>query len=274
VFGGWVHDENFGSRGFESIVGDDHFRRALRHMDPETLLETPMSDVYWPFGLAGLEDEHLAKSAEAVAMGLLPASAFYSALESGDLEVYFDNGYGFSADWRKRVEGRRNRFGLSYARAELRGDEVRAVRIDPVRAQCLLRIDWIAMTCWVRGEPEPRRLVFDTHEALARFTMRGLTPGRAKFYMAGGNDPQMELDLRAELGGATAYEVVVEVAYAVMLIDPRGEDEAAARELQRRMERRSRATKRFVRQLENRTGMPIGEPLRKAYRKLAARLRS
>jgi hypothetical protein len=29
-----------------------------------------------------------------------------------------------------------------------------------------------------------------------------------------------------------------------------------------------------VRQLENRTGMPIGEPLRKAYRKLAARLRS
>jgi hypothetical protein len=126
----------------------------------------------------------------------------------------------------------------------------------------------------VRGEAEPRRLVFDTHEALSRFTMRGLTPAGARFYMAGGNDPQMELDLRAELGGATAYEVVVEIAYAVMLIDPRGEDAAQARELQRRAEHRSRATKRFVRQLENRTGVPIGEPLRKAYRKLAARLRS
>jgi hypothetical protein len=84
----------------------------------------------------------------------------------------------------------------------------------------------------------------------------------------------MELDLRRELGGASPYEVVVEVAYAVMLIDPRGEDAAQTRELQRRAEQRSRAAKRFVRQLENRTGVPIGGPLRKAYRKLRARLGS
>ena len=270
----WVHDENFGSSGFEPIVGGDHFRRALRHMDPETLMQVPMSDIYWPFGLAALEDEHLSQAAEAVAMGLLPADAFYSTIEAGDLEVYFDNGYGFSADWRVRVEGRRNRFGLSYARATLRGEEVRGIRIDPVRSQCLLRVDWIALTCWVRGEPEPRRIVFDTHEALARFRMRELTPAGARFYMASGDDPQMELDLRPELGGASAYEVLVEIAYAVMLVDPRGEDAAQVRELQRRAEQRSRAAKRFVRQLENRTGVPIGGPLRKAYRRLAARLRS
>ena len=273
AFGRWVHDENFGSAGFEPIVGAAQQRRALRYMDPETVAELPMQEVYWPFGLAALEDEHLAEAVDAVAMGLVPAEAFYSAVEAGDLEIYFDNGYGFGPDWRKRVEARRNRFGLSYARATLRGEEVRGIRIDPVRSQCLVRIDWIALTCWVRGEPEPRRLVFDSHDALARFRMRELVPQGAKFYMASGEDPQMELDLRSELGGASAYEVLVEVAYAVMLVDPRGEDAAHARELQRRAEQRSRATKRFVRQLENRTGVPLGAPLRKAYRRLAARFR-
>ena len=274
AFGRWVHDENFGSAGFEPIVGGGHVRRALRHMDPETLMELPMSEIYWPFGLAALEDEHLAQAAEAVAMGLVSADAFYSSLEAGDLEVYFDNGYGFGEDWVVRVEGRRNRYGLSYARATLRGDEVRALRVDPVQSQCLLRVDWIALTCWVRGEAEPRKIVFDTHEALSRFRMRELIPAGAKFYMVGRKEPWMELDLRAELGGAAAYEVLVEVAYAVMLVDPRGEDAAQARELQRRAEQRSRAAKRLVRQVEHRTGVQVGQPLRKAWRKLAARLRS
>jgi hypothetical protein len=269
-----MHDENFGSEGVESVLGGEHQRRALRYMDPETLLKLPMSELYWPFGLAALEDEHMAEALDAVATGALPAAAFYSAIEAGDVEVYFDSGFGFALDWRVRVEGRRNRHGLSYARAAMKGDDVRAVRIDPVGGPCLLRIDWVAITCWVHGEPEPRRLMFDSHEALGRFKMAGLTPQGAKFFMAGGHDPQMELDLRAELGGATAYEVLVEIGYAVMLIDPRGEDAGQARELQRRAKARSRTAKRFVRQLENRTGVPIGGPLRKAYRKLAARLKS
>jgi hypothetical protein len=274
AFGRWLHDENFGSAGFEPIVGSAHERRAIRHMDPETLLKLPMSELYWPSGLAALEDEHLAESLEAVAMGLLPAAAFYSTIEAGDLEVYYDAGFGFSLDWHERVEGRRNRFGLSYARTEVKGDDVRGLRIDPVGGPCLLRLDWIALSCWVHGESEPRRIVYDTHEALGRWAMTHLEPQGAKFYMAAGHDPQMQIDLREELGGATAYQVTVEVAYAVMLIDPRGEDAAQTRELQRRARQRSRTAKRLVRQVENRTGVPIGGPMRKLYRKLAARLKS
>ena len=148
---------------------------------------------------------------------------------------------------------------------------MRGIRIDPVRAQCLLRIDWIALTCSMRGEAEPRRHRVRQPRGAPRFSMRELDAQGAKFYMASGEDPQMELDLRAELGGASAYEVLVEVAYAVLLVDPRGEDAAQARELQRRAEQRSRATKRFVRQLENRTGVPLGQPLRKAYRRNSRR---
>jgi hypothetical protein len=273
MFGRWVHDEGFGSSGTETIAGGDHARRAIRHMDPDTLFKLPMSELYWPSALATLEDEHLAEAVDAVAMGVVPAGAFYSAIEAGDLEVYFDDGYGFSPDWRVRVEGRRNRFGLSYARTTIKGEDVRGLRIDPVRSPCLLRVDWIALTCRVRGEAEPRELVYDTHERLARFSMADLSPLGAKLYLVGGDDPQMQLDLRAELGGASAYEVLVEVGYAVMLVDPRGEDAERARELQRRTQERSRAAKRLVRQVEYRTGVPVGRPLRKAYRKLAARLR-
>jgi hypothetical protein len=272
AFARWMHDENFGSAGVESIMGGEHQRRALRYMDPERLLKLPMSELYWPFGLAALEDEHMAEALDAVVTGRLPAAAFYSVLEAGDVEVYFDSGFGFSPEWRVRVEGRRNRHGLSYARASMKGEDVRAVRIDPVGGPCLLRIDWVALTCWVHGESEPRRIVFDTHEALGRFGMSHLTAQGAKFYVAAGHDPQMQLDLRTELGDATAYEVLVEIAYAVMLVDPRGEDAAQARELQRRARARSRSAKRLVRQVENRTGVPIGGPMRKLYRKLRARL--
>ena len=273
AFGRWVHDENFGSVGFEPIVGDDHMRRVIRHIDPESLMKVPMTQVYWPFGLAALEDEHLSEAIDAIAAGVAPAEAFYSTVEVGDAEVYFDNGFGISPDWRVRVQGRRNRFGLSYGRAMLRGDEIRAVRIDPVQAPCFLRVDWISLTCWLHGESDPRRLVYDTHEALSRFATHELKPNGAKFFLVTGYDPQLQLDLRAELGGASAYEVLVEFGYSVMLLDPRGEDAAQVRELQRRADQRSRAAKRMVRQLENRTGVPIGGPLRKAYRKLAARLR-
>src|SRR4051812_36951355 len=249
-------------------MGGPHQRRVLRHVDPETLLKTPMSELYWPFGLAALEDEHLAESLDAIVTGRVPAGAFYSKLETGDVEFYFDSGFGFAPDWLVRVEGRRNRHGLSYARARMKGDDVRGLRIDPVAAPCLLRIDWIALTCWVHGEPEPRRIVFDTHEALGRWTMTALQPQGAKFFMATGHDPQLQIDVHAELGGATAYEVVAELAYAVTLIDPRGEDAAQTRELQRRARARSRSAKRMVRQLENRVGVPIGGPMRRLYRKL------
>jgi FMN phosphatase YigB (HAD superfamily) len=270
AFARWVHDENFGSAGVDPIVGSPHVRRALRHMDPETVVGLPMTELYWPFGLALLEDEHLAEAVDAVTSGAVPAAAFYSTLEVGDPEVYYDNGFGFGADWRVTAEGRRNRYGLSYLRVTLRADEVRGVRIDPVQAPCFLRVDWIALTCWIRGETEPRRLAFETHDELASFAQRGLQTAGAKFFLTG-HDPQLELDLREALGGATAYEVLVEMGYAVTLIDPRGEDAEQRRELERRAAQRSRSAKRLVRRLENRTGVPIGAPLRRAYRRLTRR---
>jgi FMN phosphatase YigB (HAD superfamily) len=95
VFGAWIHDENFGSHGSDLLVGGPQTARAFRHMEPTDIIETPMSEVYWPFGLAALSDEHLSLAVEAVTMGWLPPEAFHSVVEAGDFEVYYDNGYGF-----------------------------------------------------------------------------------------------------------------------------------------------------------------------------------
>ncbi|MEA2411292.1 MAG: hypothetical protein QOC77_1853 [Thermoleophilaceae bacterium] len=267
VFGAWIHDENFGSRGSDLLVGGSGGSgpaRAFRHMEPRDVVATPMAELYWPFGLAALEDEHLAESVEAMTTGRLAAEAFYSVVEAGDFDVYYDNGFGFGESWKETLESKRNRFGLSYARTTVRAEEVRGVRIDPASAPCVLRIDWIALTCSMRGQAEPRRLVFDSPDALDRFTVRGATPLRPKLYLVDGSDPQLELDLRRELGEAP-YEVTVECAYAVL-------PSAPAAVPARPGPPRSQAIKRFARQVENR-GVPV-EPLRRGYRRLRARFRA
>jgi hypothetical protein len=264
VFGAWIHDENFGSRGSDLLVGGPETARAFRHMEPRDIVATPMAELYWPFGLAALEDEHLAASVEAITAGRLAPEAFYSVVEAGDFDVYYDNGFGFGESWKQTLESKRNRFGLSYVRTTVRAEEVRGVRIDPAAGPCVLRIDWIALTCSMRGQAEPRRLVFDSPDALDRFTVRGATPLRPKLYLVDGSDPQFELDLRRELG-ESPYEVTVECAYAILASAPPGVPV-------RREVPKSQSVKRFARQMENR-GVPV-EPLRTAYRRLRARIRA
>src|SRR4051794_19051986 len=159
VFGAWIHDENFGSRGSDLLVGGPDTARAFRHMEPRDVVATPMAELYWPFGLAALEDEHLAASVELMTTGRIAPEAFYSVVEAGDFDVYYDNGFGFGESWKETLESKRNRFGLSYARTTVRADEVRGVRLDPAAAPCVLRLDWIAFTCSMRGQAEPKRLL-------------------------------------------------------------------------------------------------------------------
>ena len=267
VFGAWIHDENFGSRGSDLLVGGaggSGIARAFRHMEPRDVVATPMAELYWPFGLAALEDEHLAASVELMTTGRIAPEAFYSVVEAGDFDVYYDNGFGFGESWKRTLESKRNRFGLSYARTTVRAEEVRGVRLDPASAPCVLRLDWIALTCAMRGQTEPRRLLFDSPEALERFSVRGATALRPKLYLIDGTDPQFELDLKRTLGEAP-YEVTVECAYAVLPSAPPSVPARLAPP-------KTQAVKRLARQAENR-GVPV-EPLRKAYRRLRARFRA
>ena len=132
LFGGWLHDENFGSLALEPLVSPPSLR-AVRYLRPESLMKSSMDEIYWPFGLAALHDENLMRATEAMNAGVVTADAFSSPLESGDIEIYCDRGWGFRHQGMASVPGRRNRLGLTYASATLIGDVVRRVRIDPAK---------------------------------------------------------------------------------------------------------------------------------------------
>jgi len=262
IFSTWVHDENYGSEGTDTIVGSG-IVRALRHLDPAGLIAVPMGELYWPFGLAALRDEHLAHAAEQVAMGRLPVEAVSSVVEAGNFEVFVDGGMGYSEAAKAAVQPRRNRFGLTYVSATLRGPELRTVRIDPVNDPAVLRIDWLSVRCWVRGADVPVELVLDTPELLGRLTLTRCSWLRPKLLLVDSPDPHLELDLQL-LFGAPVYEVTVQCAYAALPVAPTGP--GGAQLARASLRRRLRGPARIMRGVEHRTGLPLERALRKAYR--------
>ncbi|MDQ4041964.1 MAG: HAD family hydrolase, partial [Actinomycetota bacterium] len=150
LFARWLHDENFGSERIESIAAGPSVK-ALGHMDPRALMKVPMTELYWPFGLAGMHDEHLAGALATAAAGTLPWETFSSSLEIGSFEIEGDFGWGFEDRAKGTIAPRRNRRGLSYARATVRGEFVQRLRLRPARRPCLLRFDWLRVRCRLHG---------------------------------------------------------------------------------------------------------------------------
>jgi FMN phosphatase YigB (HAD superfamily) len=252
LFGRWLHDENFGSQAVEEIVAGPS-ARAVRYLDPQALFEIPMSELYWPFALAALHDENLALATEAAASGALPWEAFRSTPETGAFEIYGDFGWGYTEAGKVSLEPRRNRFGLSFAKAELRGDFVKRLRLDPAKRPCVLRIDWIRLRCAVHGSSDPVLVELDAPRDLSRVKLRGCRPIGPNLLLAAGDDPQLHVDVEREAGGRV-YVVDVEVAYAVLPVARRG--------LRERWGRTKAALRRWAK------GSWAGAPLRLARRVL------
>ena len=214
LFAGWLHDENFGSTGTAAMVPSTS-ARAARYLDPDALVETPMSELYWPFGLAAIHDETLARSVEAVTTGAVPWDAFASELETGPVEIYVDRGWGFRSDGMAAVAARRNRLGLSYANGTVAGDIVRRVRIDPVKDVSIVRVDWIRLRCHVRTSAEVVTLDFDTPQAIGKLKLNRMDEVARGAYRSRGVDPNIVIDVE-ELVSGEVHTVDVEIAFAVL----------------------------------------------------------
>jgi hypothetical protein len=188
-------------------------------MEPRRLVKVPMTDVYWPFGLAALQDDQLAASAQAVAAGAVGWEAFSSELETGTFDVTADLGWGFLAPERKHVPVRRNRRGLSFARRTIRGDFVKRLRIEPAHAPCVLRIDWISLRCMVHGRPDPELVEIESPEQFSRLVKlrrcRELSP---KLLMVPGDSPELIVDVERAVG-APVWRLEFECAFAVLPLE-------------------------------------------------------
>lgn len=220
LFAGWLHDENFGSTALESLVPQASVRAAA-YLEPNAVMKSSMADLYWPFGLAALHDQHLSRAVEASASGVVSSDAFSSRLETGDVEIYCDRGWGFRRQGMTNVPGRRNRLGLTYAKATVVGDIVRRVRIDPARLPCVVRMDWIRLRCHPRGSGDTVTLDFDTPEKLGQLTMSGMRPLGPGSYLVRGIDPNVVIDLEKFIA-REVHTVDVECGFAVLGIPPAG----------------------------------------------------
>ncbi|MDQ3645020.1 MAG: hypothetical protein M3356_05890, partial [Actinomycetota bacterium] len=255
LFAGWLHDENFGSAGLDPLVSPASVK-AARYLEPRMLLKAAMTDIYWPFGLAALNDEHLARAVEAVSTGLVPWEGFSSPLETGPVKIYCDRGWGFRRKGMVTMEARRNRAGLSYVRGTVAGDIVRGVRIDLVKAPCVLRVDWLRLRCHLRDSGDTHVLDFDKPAELASLKMSGMRRVGPNSYLVRSSDPHVVIDVR-ELCGEEVHTVNVECGFAVLALPAS------------RLERRAEALKERLRERAKRG--PLGTPLRVAY-KLVRRL--
>jgi hypothetical protein len=256
LFGAWLHDENFGSDRVEPIAGGPS-ARALPWLDPRTLFDIPMTQLYWPFGLAALNDEHLARAAALASGGLIDWEAFATELETGRFEVYSDLGWGFSDDSKLKLKVRRNRRGLSLARATIRGDFVQRLRLDPAKQPCLVRLDWLRLRCRLHGQGDP--VVFELSEPadFAALKFHGCRLVAPKVLLAPGDDPWFAIDV-SERAGGRVYEVELECAFAVLPL-PRSNE----------LERRPRLRAAVLRTAKE--SRFFGAPLRLA-RRVARRL--
>jgi FMN phosphatase YigB (HAD superfamily) len=252
LFAGWLHDENFGSAGLDPLVSPAS-AKAARYLEPRTLLKAAMTDIYWPFGLAALHDEHLSRAVEAVSTGLVPWEGFSSPLETGPVRIYCDRGWGFRREGMVIAPSRRNRAGLSYARGTVAGDAVRRVRVDLASSPCVLRIDWLRLRCHLRDSGDSRVLDFDKPAELARLNMSGMREVGPNSYLVRSGDPHVVIDVQ-RLCGAGVHTVNVECGFAVLAMPAS------------RLKRGTEALKERLR--ERVKGGRLGGPVRAAYKVL------
>lgn len=255
LFSAWSHDQNFGSEESQSIVAGDA-ARALLHLDPLGLMELPMGEVYWPFALAAMEDDALARGTEMVAAGAARWDWFASGLETGAVEVSAGGYAGFGGEGSVEVEPRRNRFGNTFVRAEVRRPGTRRLRIRPCRSACVLRIDRITLRCWIEDEPEPVVVEISSEADLGRLSTSGFERIAGRVWLSRGGRPSVRIPV-ADPAGAPAWRVDAELAFAMLPIPP-----APDRRLRARLRRRAA---RFVKEHPH-AGAPVRLAARAARR--------
>jgi hypothetical protein len=252
LFGSWLHDENFGSARVDPIARGPAVR-ALPYLDPFGLVDIPMTELYWPFGLAALHDDQLASSVQAASAGVVAWDAFSSPLETGDFEVTPDLGWGFERSTAMSLRTRRNRHGRSFVRATVRGDFVKRLSLRPAHGPCVLRLDWISLRCLVHERPEPVQVEIESPRDIAGLRVSGAHAIAPKLFMVAGDDPRLVVDVE-KLAGGKVWRMEFECAFVVLPV---------ARSQARERWRRSKdALRRAAKEWR------IGAPIRLAKRML------
>ena len=150
LFGGWSHDENFGSDEVRTLltpVGMHDWERD--HMSAHQLASLPHTRLYWPFGFAASIAPSLAEAVSHIYTRTVSPEVFDAAETPRELTFWWDTGTGLSRR-QSRTEsyalnhrGRRwQRFSIRLEGGPLRGFALglgeigEALRLAGVRLHC------------------------------------------------------------------------------------------------------------------------------------------
>lgn len=104
LFGGWQHDENFGSDRMRSLVETaslDELERA--HLSAHQLASLPSAQLYWPFGCAFQESRALGEAVAHIYLRDVAPEVLDEGPGQTPLAVYWDEGDGFRSE-QARIE--------------------------------------------------------------------------------------------------------------------------------------------------------------------------
>jgi len=281
LYGGWQHDEGAGSARMKTVADASNLPR-LRHMTPNQTVKLPMSELYWPFGLAGQIDEHWSDLMQAAASEQIPWEALGSPLETGSFSMEASGGDDRPA--RAVTIPARNRLGLSLVYARLRASRINRVTLRPAAQPCVLRIDWIELRCWAHGRPDPTLVRFDEANSLDGLRLNDCFKLDPNALFIHGPSASVVFD-PAQAVQDDVFGIDVECAFAALPLRSVVADLSRWRELERverisgpRAVEERRAPARFrdleqaerhIRELEGSLSWRITAPLRAAKRGLS-----
>jgi FMN phosphatase YigB (HAD superfamily) len=267
VFGDWQHDEGKGSTRLDPLASADRVT-LVAHATPRQLVDLPMRDLYWPFGLAGRAAEHHHALLAAVSAGLLPWEATESTVAIGQAELLGVEGHWGDDEHgaprpapRVQATPTRNLAGNSYLRLSLQAPDLQVITLQPGYKPHLLRLDWLHVRLWEQGRAEPRELVLADGDRSADALTQGYVSLSHNTYAAPGPRAAFVLDLRP-LRDAVTYAVDVEVGFAAMEMPARLGEQLDVHVDQADLQR-ARAT---VTALESSLSWRVTRPLRRLKR--------
>jgi len=208
AFGGWSHDDNFGT-GTGAMLAQSDLLGDGSYADPAALTEV---DAYWP---AAIVARDVPRPHSTDVLDDTPAPT---------IGLYADAGAGFDEAHAVHRAVPVNAHGLSYVQLGIAAEGIRGLRLDPTSCYSLVRIDRIALRLSVRDRSEPVVRTFTTPEELTAWELRDCVWLSGGLLVARTTDPQMLLDLTAHAQG-DVYAVLASVAFASMELPESAFDE-------------------------------------------------
>ena len=215
LFGGWLHDDNYGSKDTETMAATA-MAPSLRYMTPRQLLELPMTKLYWPVGLAALYDPTLAVGAGAIADGVLPPEAF-DASQPCRVHISLNAGDGFREVLCRAAGPNSN--GLSYLGVEVGGRPIREVMLRCFDGPAVVRVDWLRLTFSLQGRSETAVVCLERPEDFARLRFEGAVAMSDNVVLGATEAPALVYHCPAEWT-SSVYKVEIEMRFAGLPLSP------------------------------------------------------